>query len=152
MAAWFILGMARTNAQKRKTRLKANAGQQSARRERMAAEGKPDTGRVDLALVEALRFAVSTLARDMEHGRAPLSGTAFVGLVTTTATDILVRRQGLDDRHSRRAVARRLKRCPSHLEPSYIPSLIPDPVAQAARSAETMTPPLLPQTGSVDAA
>lgn len=148
MPAWFKLGMARTNLQKRQDRLKANRGQQSARRQRMAADGIPDTGAIDSALIEALRFSVSTLARDLEHGYVPMLGAEFAGLVTTTANDILVRRQGYDDRHSRRALARRLKRCPFHLEPSYVPSLIPDAAQQAARLAQTATPPLPPQTGS----
>jgi hypothetical protein len=140
--------MARTNSQKRRDRLKANAGQQTARRARMARDGMPDTGAIDSALVEALRFAVSTLARDLEHGHVPMLGTKLIGLVTTTATDILVRRQGHDDRHSRRALARRLKRHQAHLDPGHIPSLVPDPALQAARAAQAAAPPLLPQTTS----
>lgn len=140
--------MARTNAQKRADRLRANAGQQAARRARMSAEGRPDTGVVDLALIEAMAFAVSTLAIDVQSGRPAMAAQDFIGLVTSSAVDILVRRKDHDDRNSRRAIARRLKQRPMHLDPGHIPSLRPDPALQCANAMQTATPPLHPQTMS----
>jgi hypothetical protein len=148
MVTCFATAMARTNAQKRKARLEANREQQTARRQRLASAGIPDTGRLDLALIEGLRFAVSTLGLDAKAGRPPMSAQVLASLIMTTAADILVRRHGFDAGHSRRAIARRMRANPLHLQADYIPSLCPDPAAQAARAAKAATPPLLPQTMS----
>lgn len=112
----------------------------------MVVDRRPDTGKVDSALVEALSFVVSTLAI-AQHGGST-TAVPSIRLITDTAIAILVDRQGYDRRLAKLAIASRLRQRSQHLDPSYVPSLQPDPVQQAARAYSASTPPLLDQTQS----
>lgn len=133
----------RTNAQKLKDIQTAAATRQQKRRAGMRDRGRPDTTVTDMALVEAMSFviasrAVSTLNADKNAD--PRSFKDALSLPVTAirdaALEVLVGRKGFDPRESRIAIGLRLAMRSEHLEPSFIPSLQPDPVAQAERRAE----------------
>lgn len=123
--------MARTNKQKRQAALAAGRARQDRRRARMAAAGKPLTARVDAALVEALAFEIAAEVLEGARGDAYVA----VGSLMETALAILVDRQGYDGKQSKLAIATRMSLRDEHRDPSFIPSLHPIPILQAARAA-----------------
>jgi hypothetical protein len=125
-----LRAMARTNAQKRAQALAAGRARQERRRDRMAALGKPQSVRVDSALVEAMAFEIAREVLDGARADAHISASDLI----ETALSILVDRQGYDRRQSKLAIATRMSLRDEHRDPSFIPSLRPDPTAQAARA------------------
>lgn len=123
--------MARTNAQKRQASLAAGRARQARRRQRMLEAGKPDTMRVDGALVEAMAFE---LASAVLGGAQPSAALPIAKLIDTALT-ILVDRQGYDRRQSKLAIAQRMSLRDDHRDPSYVPSLHPNVNLQSARAA-----------------
>jgi len=122
--------MARTNAQKRAQSLAAGRARQDRRREKLSAMGKPITSKVDAALVEALAFEIA--AEVLEGARA--DAYVSVASLMETALAVLCDRQGYDRRQAKIAIATRMSLRLEHSDPSYIPSLRPDPAAQSART------------------
>jgi len=123
--------MARTNKQKRAQALAAGRARQDRRREKMAALGKPLTSKVDAALVEAMAFNIADAVLSGAQTDAYLSA----GELVETALTILVDRQGYDRKQSKLAIATRMSLRDEHRDPSYVPSLHPNPDLQAARAA-----------------
>lgn len=123
--------MARTNAQKRQASLAAGRARQARRRQRMLAAGRPDTMKVDGALVEALAFE---LAAAVLSGAQTNASLPIANLIDTALT-VLVDRMGYDRRQSKLAIAQRMSLRDEHRDPSYIPSLHPNTNMQAVRAA-----------------
>jgi hypothetical protein len=96
----------------------------------MAAAGKPITAKVDAALVEALSFLLA--AEVLDGARADLYFSASA--LMETALAVLCDRQGYDRRQSKLAIATRMSLRDKHRDPSFIPSLHADPIAQALRA------------------
>ena len=122
--------MARTNAQKKAQGLAAGRARQDRRRDKLAAIGRPITAKVDSALVEALSFQIANEVLDGARADAHVS----IADLMETALQVLVDRQGYNRRQSKIAIATRMNLRDEHRDPSFIPSLRPDPAAQAARA------------------
>lgn len=122
--------MARTNAKKREGQLAAARKRQADRRARMRATGKPDTNTVDKAVMEALAY---TMASTQTTSVNVTATTISVSTLVWTAITILVDREGFDRAQSKAALKLRLRQREEHLDPSYVPSLVPDPVLQMQR-------------------
>lgn len=131
----------RTNAQKLKDAQSAAAKRQCKRRVRLRAAGRPDTAPTDGDILEAVRFVLArelmlTFERDPASDSRQTVATIRLGLVDIrdAAQEILVVRNGYDAAHSRKAIVRRLAPKIEHRDPSYVPSLNPDPDAQSKRA------------------
>lgn len=122
--------MAATNAKKLENLNAAAANRQQRRRRRMAARGRPDTAVVDRAIVEALAFALAVTPASADSVTAAV---VSVSTLTATTLAILVDREGNDRRETAMALKLRLQERPIHRDPSFVPSLYPDPDRQAER-------------------
>lgn len=133
----------RTNAQKLQDINAAAVTRQRKRRTGMRDRGRPDTTVTDMALVEAISFVIAAQAMSTLHANPEADPRSFkhglalpILAIRDAAVQVLVDRKGFNPKESRIAIGLRLAMRKDHLQPSFIPSLQPDPVAQAERRSE----------------
>jgi hypothetical protein len=139
MMAGDLQKMARTNAQKLQDLNAAGNARQAKRRAGMEERGRPETAVVNTAIVEALAFVIAqaVLTAASADARAdPLTLTVSVRAIKRVALSVLVDRKGFDREECKIALGQRLSLRDEHMAPSYIPSLRPDPIQQAARAGQ----------------
>jgi hypothetical protein len=117
-----------TPAQRRAAQRRAAAGRARAYREKLKAEGIPESRDIDAALSEALSFA---LARNGVN-----IGIDAVKLMRSTR--LILERNGFDPKKSAVALAERLTSRPEHSDADFVPSHRPGP---ADRVRETKAGP-----------
>lgn len=99
----------------------------------MLARGKPATQVCDRVIVEAFAFLLASTPATAENVRSKMIS---VSTLTALAKTILIDREGYLPAPTAAALKLRLGQREAHDDPSYTPSLVPDPILQMQRIAQ----------------